>query len=276
MAGAAMVMAGGAFVGRVGQLNDAQINYAHQVLSELPAELTQAAHDPFAARALIYFMVLDNAPAMRQQQLQHLATAADDGVYAETVKLTEKFAKLELAHRLPLLDIALSTLRQLSKRQYLLFKKNLKTLVAMDNKIHLFDWTLQKILFHHLDIVYAEKKQLSGQLKLAQTQQACAVVLSLLVHAGKPQGVSKAHVFEAAKENLAGLDIALLPADALKLKNVSASLDQLAQLAPLTKPLLLKAFAKAIIADQQVSPAEAELFRAIADLVDCPMPPLVV
>lgn len=275
MTGAATVMAGGAFVDRIGRLNDAQINYAHQLLSELPAEIKQAAHDPFAARALIYFMVLDNAPAMRQQQLQHLATAADDGVYAETLKLTEKFAKLELAHRLPVLDIALSTLRQLSKPQYLVFKKNLYTLVAMDARIHLFEWTLQKIVVHHLDIAFEEKRQLSGQFKLAQTQQACALVLSLLVHAGKPQGVSKEHAFAVARENLAGLNVSLLPAKDLKLDKVDEALDQLAQLAPLTKPLLLKACVKAIAADGQVSAAEAELFRAVADLIDCPMPPLV-
>ncbi|SER52429.1 Peptidase family M48 [Nitrosomonas sp. Nm51] len=268
-------MAGGAFVGRIGRLNDAQVNYAHQVLSELPAEIKQAARDPFAARALIYFMVLDNAPAMRQQQLRHLAAAADDGVYAETVKLTEKFAKLKLAYRLPALDIALSTLRQLSKRQYLLFKKNLDALVAMDARIRLFEWTLQKIVVHHLDIAFEEKKQLSGQLKLSQVQQACALVLSLLVHAGKPQAVSKEHAFAVAREKLAGLDVVLLPAGELKLDRVGEALDQLAQLAPLTKPLLLKACAKAIAADGQVSIAEAELFRAIADLIDCPMPPLV-
>ncbi|MDR4517867.1 MAG: M48 family metallopeptidase [Nitrosomonas sp.] len=276
MAGAAAMMAGGAFVNRIGQLNDAQINYAHLVLNELPAEIKQAAHDPFAARALIYFMVLDNAPAMRQQQLQHLETAADDGVYAETVKLVKQFAKLELAHRLPVLDIALSTLRQLSKRQYLLFKENLNVLVKMDNRIHLFEWTVQQIIFHHLDIAFEEKKQQTGQLMLAQTRQACAVVLSLLVHAGKPQSVSKEHAFSAAREKLDGLDIALLPTNVLKLEHVSTALDQLARLAPLKKPLLLKAFAQAIVADQQVSAAEAELFRAIADLIDCPMPPLVV
>jgi len=276
MAGAATIMNSGAFVERIGQLNDAQIGYAQQVLSELPAEIKQAAHDPFAARALIYFMVLDNQPAIREQQLQHLEKAADDGVYVETLKLTAQFPKLELAHRLPVLDISLSTLRQLSKPQYRLFKANLNALVAMDMKIKVFEWTLQKIVFHHLDIAFEEKKQLSGQLRLAQTQHASAVVMSLLVHAGKPQGVSKEHAFIAGKEKLPGLDISLLPAHELKLDKVGEALDQLAQLAPLTKPSLLKAFARVIVADQQVSVAEAELFRAIADLIDCPMPPLVV
>lgn len=276
MAGAATVMNNGTFVDRVGQLNAGQIEYAQQILKELPTEIKQAAHDPYAVRALIYFMVLDKDPGMRHQQLQFLASAADDGVYEETIKLVEKFPELELVHRLPLLDIALSTFRQLSIRQYLLFKNNLNALVAMDAKIHLFEWTLQKILFHHLDVVFEQTtKQKSNLLSLEQTQSACSVVISLLIYAEKQQGIRQEEVFAAAREKLGGLNIQLLPVSEVNLRRVGESLDQLARLAPLEKPLLLKACVKAIVADQQVSAAEVELFRAIADLIDCPMPPLV-
>ncbi len=276
MAGAAAVMNSEAFVDRVGQLNAGQIEYAHQILSEIPIEIKQAAHDPYAVRALIYFMVLDKDPDMRQQQLQFLASAAADGVYEETVKLVKKFPELELEHRLPLLDIALATFRQLSKQQYQLFKDNLNALVAMDAKIHLFEWTLQKILFHHLDVAFGYTTiQNSSLLELNQAQHACAVVISLLVYAEKQQGVRQEAVFSAAKEKLGDLNIALLPVAEVNLDSVGKSLDQLARLAPLQKPLLLKACAKAIVADQQVTAAEIELFRAISDLIDCPMPPLV-
>ncbi len=276
MAGAAAVMNSEAFVDRVGQLNASQIDYAKQILSELPIEIKQAAHDPYAVRALIYFMVLDKGSAVRQQQLQFLSSAADDGVYEETIKLVKKFPELELVHRLPLLDIALSTFRQLSKHQYLLFKDNLNALVVMDTKIHLFEWTLQKILFHHLDDVFEQKtSQTSQLLSLEQTQHACAVVISLLVYAEKQHGMRKEDAFAAARKKLGGLNITLLPVAEVNLDNVGKALDQLACLAPLQKPLLLKACAKAIVADQQISAAEVELFRAIADLIDCPMPPLV-
>lgn len=276
MAGAASVMNSEAFIDRVGQLNSSQIEYAQQILDEIPIEIKQAAHDPYAARALIYFMVLDKDPDMRQQQLQFLASAADDGVYEETIKLVKKYPELELAHRLPLLDIALSTLRQLSKRQYLLFKDNLNTLVAMDTKIHLFEWTLQRILFHHLDVAFGlTVKQESNLLQLGQTQQSCAIVISLLIYAEKQQGVRQEDVFAAAREKLGGLNIQLLPVADVNLDSVGKALDQLARLAPLQKPLLLKACAKAIVADQNITAAEVELFRAIADLIDCPMPPLV-
>ena len=57
---------------------------------------------------------------------------------------------------------------------------------------------------------------------------------------------------------------------------LNQALDELAHLKPLEKPQLLKACAACIIADQMVTIAESELFRAIADTLDCPMPPLVV
>jgi len=50
----------------------------------------------------------------------------------------------------------------------------------------------------------------------------------------------------------------------------------LIQLNRLLKPALLKACAACITADKKVSPLEIELFRAIADTLDCPMPPLMI
>ena len=145
----------------------------------------------------------------------------------------------------------------------------------MDNTVRLFEWTLQQIVFHHLDLAFEEKKLPTEQLQLVQTQQSCAVVLSLLVHASKQQGISREQAFAMASEKLGGMEMTLLPVDELKLNRVGTALEQLLCLAPLTKPQFLKACARAIVADQQVSIAEAELFRAIADLIDCPMPPLV-
>ena len=155
----------------------------------------------FTVRALIYFLVLDPDKEIYQRQLQYLASAADHGIYQETIKLSKRFPDLKIMHRLPLLDIALSTLRQLSKQQYLLFKKNLNTLIAMDNRIQLFEWAMQKILFHHLDSVFGQiTKQKLKHLDLKQTQHACAVVLSLLVYAGKQYGVSHESIFASARK----------------------------------------------------------------------------
>ncbi|MDP6416889.1 MAG: hypothetical protein QGG54_17925, partial [Gammaproteobacteria bacterium] len=58
-------------------------------------------------------------------------------------------------------------------------------------------------------------------------------------------------------------------------KALNNALDELASLKPLQKPALLKACAACITADKEVAAIEAELMRAIAATIDCPMPPIV-
>ncbi len=277
LATAAAAMQPDAVTSSIGQPGVEHLNYSRQLIARIPDIFKQAAHEPCGARALIYFLVLDNDPDQRRQQLQHLMAHADPGAYRETVKLNLNVDQLENEYRLALIDMALSSLRQLSKKQYQLFKKNLDALIGMDEKISLFEWVVQKIVTHHLDRIFetgrsAEKNRLT----LNKTQHACAVLLSFLAHAGRQQSLAERHAFEQGKQQLGDFNIALQEKETLNLKTLNQSLDQLVQLKPLEKPRLLKACAACITADRMVTTTESELLRAIADILDCPMPPLLV
>jgi len=54
---------------------------------------------------------------------------------------------------------------------------------------------------------------------------------------------------------------------------VDAALNRLSQAAPQIKKNLLSACAETAAADGVIQETEAELLRAIADTLDCPMPP---
>jgi hypothetical protein len=56
---------------------------------------------------------------------------------------------------------------------------------------------------------------------------------------------------------------------------IDAALDKLAQLTPRYKKVILQACAACISADKEITVAEGELFRGIADVLDCPVPPLL-
>jgi uncharacterized tellurite resistance protein B-like protein len=56
---------------------------------------------------------------------------------------------------------------------------------------------------------------------------------------------------------------------------IDASLDRLAQAAPIIKKNLLEACIHTVGADGVILEAEAELLRTVADTLDCPMPPFV-
>ena len=56
---------------------------------------------------------------------------------------------------------------------------------------------------------------------------------------------------------------------------IDAALNRLAQAAPIIKKNLLEACIHTVGADGVILEAEAELLRAVADTLDCPMPPFV-
>jgi Zn-dependent protease with chaperone function len=277
MATIAAAMTSGAIVDQTGQPTTSQLDYAHRLINDLPPEFVSAVNDPYAARAVIYFLVLDKDKAVHNEQLQHLKSAADAGVYEETMKLLLAGYELRKEYRLPLVDMALATLHQLSVKQYRLFQENLDTLIEIDKKISLFEWSIRKIVFHHLDPVFIKKPGATQQnLRLAQTKHACALLLSVLIFSGKQQGISEIEVFNQAIAELGIADIALLSKSEIRLEQLNNALDRLAQLKPLEKPRLLKACAVCITADKQITTDEVEIYRAISAIIDCPVPPLVM
>jgi hypothetical protein len=66
-----------------------------------------------------------------------------------------------------------------------------------------------------------------------------------------------------------------LPAERCGLVQLDGALNELAQATPPLKRQVLQACAEYIAADGRVAIAEAELLRATADALDCPMPPLL-
>jgi uncharacterized tellurite resistance protein B-like protein len=82
-------------------------------------------------------------------------------------------------------------------------------------------------------------------------------------------------VFAVAARELAGVEVQLLDRGKLAFKRLDGAVDELAGLAPMEKAKLLKACAACVLADKKIEPIEAELLRAIADTLDCPMPPLL-
>ena len=72
------------------------------------------------------------------------------------------------------------------------------------------------------------------------------------------------------------MPLELLPREKCGVGQIDAALNRLALAVPIIKKNLLEACARVVGADGVILEAEAELLRAIADTLDCPMPPLGV
>jgi hypothetical protein len=102
------------------------------------------------------------------------------------------------------------------------------------------------------------------------------VVLSALAHTASNEGLDPAGAFAAGADQLKLLDgkLALLAPAACDFVRLDAALDKLATASLPIKQRTLFAAAHVVGADGTILIAEAELLRAIAAALDCPMPPL--
>lgn len=260
----------------IGKPTQESVLYARSLLSELPAAIREAAREPYGARAVIYCLLLDKDPKLRAQQLGLLRSRADKGVYALTIGLLPQMDALNIRFRLPIIDIAIPALKQLSNSQYPLFKANLAALISMDARVDLFEWSLQKILLSHLDGHFHKPSATGARLSdPGQLTRESGIVLSVMAHAGATGQSSAQGAFDASALSLAEKGLTLLAKDQISIANLDQAFGKLGQLAPVAKSRLLTACVISTLHDQRATPAEVELLRAFASILDCPMPPRI-
>lgn len=265
----------------IGQPQARHIDWARRTLADLPARLRQAAQDAYTARALVYGLLLSPDPAVQTVQLADLESLADPDVYRALLDLRTDFNHLDPGHRLPLLELALPVLRQQSPDHYTRFKQCLIRLITADNHISLMEWALYRLVIHHLE----GKTPSRHTADITHHKPECELLLTAMARAGAdPAGQARGEsvntaqaraAFASAARELPFEQLQMLPENAVTAPALEAAIIRLSHLRPSHKPALLNALARVVEHDGQVTAAEAELLRAIADSLDCPLPPLV-
>ncbi|EDZ97658.1 peptidase M48 Ste24p [Burkholderia sp. H160] len=264
---------------RVGHVNPEEISYAQALHDGMPDVLRVAAQEPFSARALVYALLVDPRADLRDLQLARLKAGAEPQDFAETLRLAGPVQGLPDTHRLPLLDLAMPVLRQMSPRQHKVFRAQVEMLIIADQRLSLFEYTLRCVLHRHLDAQFLPKRQAhpvhNSPQKLAQP---VATVLALMAWEGQPQPDTAVRAFDTGMRAYIGGDHThcLRPREECSLAEFDTALQTLNRSVPAIKRRVVIACTACILANQQVTVREAELLRAICDTLDCPLPPLVV
>jgi hypothetical protein len=267
-----------AAIASIGTLTPEQIANAHLLLESTPERLRTAAHTPAEAAVLVFGLLLDDNPAIRSRQRTLVANKCGDDALRALAQLEPDFARLRPEHRLPLLQLALPTLRRLAADELDPFLDALDELVHADERVTTFEFALQKLLVHSLQlgrtpgaaaIQYHSFNAVAGEI---------AIVLSALAHAAVSDPGFAGSAFEAGTAQLKLLQgqLHFVSANECDFAKLDTALDKLAIASSAIKQRTLVAAAHVVSADGQVLVTEAELLRATAAALDCPMPPLAV
>jgi hypothetical protein len=178
--------------------------------------------------------------------------------------------------RLPLTEMVAGTLRSLAPSEYEAFRVLLYRLIEEDGRVDLAEWVLAGLLLHQLDAHFRPRRPaLTRYSKLTGLSNEVTFLLSALAHAANQDPSRAREAFDAAARELDFRGALPSAQERLTPRALEASLGALAELAPRLKKRLLSACAASIAADEAVTPDEAELFRVVADWLDCPAPPLL-
>jgi Zn-dependent protease with chaperone function len=267
------------YSGRFGAPQAVHLVRAAEILEQLPEGLRDALHDGLGACAVVYGLLLASDDPLRNRQLHTLSLRVSGGMADEARKVRRHLENLPVEHRLPLLELAASGLRELSPTQFQQFKNTAQALAEMDGEIDLFEYVLLKVVLHGVEPFFAPP---GGRViefySLKSMLPDATVLLSGLAHLGHTDRAKAEVAFAQGMAQLgrgAEAVSALLPIDRCGLAAVDQALDRLARATPQIRKQVLNACAVAVASDGSVQAGEAELLRAIALTLDCPLPPFV-
>jgi Zn-dependent protease with chaperone function len=260
---------------QVGSPLEMHREYAAKLIEEIPNEILDSAREPYAARAVMFCLLMDKKQVVRNQQLNALGQLISPDVVKLTHKLLPLIDEQDARARLPLVDLALPALRSMTRDQYLEFRKAFKSLVEADQQISLFEWTLHRVVLRHLkpqfDPVKPPRTQYYNITRLGNEIIVLLSTLANLDNTGSRVERSLEHAAGLLKE----AQVTLLPIEQCTLDNLQKALATLSTVAAKQRQRIVEAAADLICYDHDVSIKEAELFRGICDMLECPMPPLL-
>ena len=111
------------------------LKYAEQLRDSLPDSVKAAAREPLDAVALIYAMLSESDDdTTRTTQLAELAKRVDPAIQQKTAALFPDVSKAAAHAHLPMVNLALGTLRHLTADQFNQFSQTLQWLIESDGK----------------------------------------------------------------------------------------------------------------------------------------------
>lgn len=252
------------------------IDFAGNYLGSLPPEILTATRDAFSARAVALHLLLtgDNHEGMDKSAL--LEPIIDSPLLQEFNSLQNAFSLIDLDQRLPLLDICIPSLKHLSPDQYKQFRAQIAQVIAADGQVDFLEFCLERTLLRHLDIYYKLLPPPRVEyLSLDAVSPDCRALVSCLAHIGSQDAPEADRAYQAGWQTLDMHDrYPLLPFEECHLERLDQALDKLSRLSPPLKGRFLQACAATVLSNSQINTYEAELVRAYAENLDCPLPPL--
>jgi Zn-dependent protease with chaperone function len=265
---------------QVGTTTPAHLEHISAMLNTLSDVVTSTLRSPAGAQAVIYSLTLSDDTTILTPQLDFIQSHAPSAVTQSVERVRGETARMAHDVRLPVAELSIRALRQMSPADFDSFHSNLLYLISIDNEVSLFEYTLLRMILRQLAPHFGRAKRPVIQYDNTQPILAdCAVVLGTMARAGSSDPDAIRQSFRSGMQLLeAGGKLPPTPlpsAEAATLETFDKSLEVLTRASPGIKRFVVDACTACVSCDEVITEEEGELLRAVADSLECPIPPLL-
>ena len=271
----------------IGAPNPDDVQRSQSLIEKLPNKIVDAARHPYSARCIAFAMLIDDDHLQTDHQWEHLQESEGEMTVDTTRRLLHSIHALDLVYRLPLMEMMQGSLADLSPEQYEKFRSTIQGLVKLDSKTSLFEFTVRHHLLMHLDrrfdhrkqprVLYKKMRQVAREVRLMLSAFASASHIgSILENDEGADPATTQAAFQLAIK-VASLDDGQHPdaqPEEWTADQLEVCMRALHQASIEVKRQFLYAAVVLITYDHEITIAEAEFFRAVAESLDCPVPVL--
>lgn len=260
----------------VGQMTPENLATSVHIINSLDQETVHFAHDVVHAQALVFaFLVYEGVgETYPSPYTNYLEKRVDPAIYSEMTKALPRVAQTSQTQRMALIELSFPALRSMSLNQYEAFKLALQGTIMSDNKIHLFEFCLSRMLTHYLDQHFYPRKSAHPSFSLKNVWKDIEMVVSTVSYYGSDNETVAVESFKRALEAFGSHTIK--SKIECTLENFEIAVRNLQKASPKIKKQVIDALGTAIRFDSQITISEYELMRTVSSLLDCPMPPITL
>lgn len=259
----------------IGAAQSEHVAYAGALIQSIPNQIRLAMMDRNGAQATLFALLLSSDGAVRDIQLAAVNKHAPL-VTPRIAEIEEQVKSLEQNLFTPIAALAINSLKNMSEEQYRIFVAVLKNLIEADNQVDLFEYMLQRMVRRNLEPRFTGNAQPKKPIQsIGPVAAECATVFSVLTWESADSSQEAQNVFGKGAVFFQGTLLELVPRYQCTLQTLDTALERLAPLVPPVKKQLLSGCIAIVFADGVVTVNEAEYLRAIAEALECPIPPVI-
>jgi len=272
-AGRGVIFDAGGFMEQIGNPQGERLLMAAALSASLPEPVKTAAHSADWAPEVLFYTLLDKQPEIQQQQLliitQRMGSDSDTRVRG----LLHAAPELEPGQRLPIMEIALPSLKRHPPEIVRKVLETVNELIHADGRIDVFEYLLARVISQYLqEAMNPQNVRTSGRKSLARLLPEAGTVIAILAHHGHQQDDEVQQAYTSGMSILVSDAVPEIPAIADWTESLDAALAKLDALRVTEKENLVRALIETVTADGHLVAAELELLRAVCAMLHVPVP----